>query len=89
MGIFALSFILSLPMLAHSVVLSCLTLCGLTDYTHQAPLSMRFSGQEHLSGLPFPPLGYLPDPGIEPMPLTIGACKEILNQCVSVTPSLQ
>ena len=32
----------------------------------QAPLSMRFSRQEHLSGLPCPPPGDLPDPGIEP-----------------------
>ena len=34
---------------------------------HQAPLSMRFSRQEHWSGLPFPSPGDLPDPGIEPM----------------------
>ena len=33
---------------------------------HQAPLSMEFSRQEHWSGLPFPSLGDLPDPGIEP-----------------------
>ncbi|XP_055421702.1 centriole and centriolar satellite protein OFD1 isoform X4 [Bubalus kerabau] len=32
----------------------------------QAPLSMGFSGQEYWSGLPFPSLGNLPDPGIEP-----------------------
>ena len=32
----------------------------------QAPLSMRFSRQEYLSGLPFLSLGDLPDPGIEP-----------------------
>ena len=76
MGIFALRFILLLPTLAHSIVQSCLTLCDLTDYTHQAPLSMGFSRQEHWSGLPYPPLGYLPDPGIKPTPLTIGACKE-------------
>ena len=30
---------------------------------------MEFSRQEYRSGLPFPPLGDLPDPGIEPMPL--------------------
>ena len=34
---------------------------------HQAPLSMGFSRQEYLSGLPCPPPGDLPDPGIEPM----------------------
>ena len=32
----------------------------------QAPLSMGFSRQEYRSGLPFPPLGHLPDLGIEP-----------------------
>jgi len=32
---------------------------------HQAPLSMEFSRQEYWSGLPFPPQGDLPDPGIE------------------------
>ena len=31
----------------------------------QAPLSMRFPRQEYWSGLPFPPPGGLPDPGIE------------------------
>ena len=34
---------------------------------HQAPLSMGFSRQEYWSGLPFPPPGDLPNPGIEPM----------------------
>ena len=33
----------------------------------QAPLSMEFSRQEDWSGLPFPPPGDLPDPGIKPM----------------------
>ena len=33
---------------------------------YQASLSMGFSRQEYWSGLPFPPLGDLPDPGIEP-----------------------
>ena len=31
------------------------------------PLSMGFSRQEDWSGLPCPPPGDLPDPGIEPM----------------------
>ena len=34
--------------------------------THQAPLSMGFPRQEYWSGLPFPPLQDLPDPGIRP-----------------------
>ena len=33
----------------------------------QAPLSMGFSQQAYWSGLPFLPLGDLPDPGIKPM----------------------
>ena len=32
----------------------------------QAPLFMGFSRQEHRSGLPCPPPGDLPDPGIKP-----------------------
>ena len=32
----------------------------------QTPLSMGFSRQEYWNGLPFPSLGDLPDPGIEP-----------------------
>ena len=35
----------------------------------QAPLSMGFSRQEYWSGLPCPPPGDLPDPGIEPTSL--------------------
>ena len=41
--------------------------------THQAPLSVGFSGQEYWSGLPFPSSGYLPDTGIELMSLTSSA----------------
>ena len=36
---------------------------------HQAPLSIGFSRQEYQSGLPFPPPGDLPNPGIEPRSL--------------------
>ena len=36
----------------------------------QAPLSMGFSRQKNWNGLPFPPPGDLPDPGIEPASLT-------------------
>ena len=32
----------------------------------QVPLSMGFSRQEYWSGLPCPPPGNLPDPGIKP-----------------------
>ena len=34
--------------------------------TYQAPLSIGFSWQEYWSGLPYPPPGDLPDPGIKP-----------------------
>ena len=33
---------------------------------HRAPLPMGFSRQEYWSGLPCPPPGDLPDPGIKP-----------------------
>ena len=33
---------------------------------HQAPLFMQLSREEYWSGLPFPPPGDLPHPGIEP-----------------------
>ena len=34
---------------------------------------MEFSKQEYWSGLPFPPPGDLPDPGLEPASLTLPA----------------
>ena len=37
----------------------------------QAPLSMRLSTQEYWSGLPFPPPGDLPNPGIKPTSLCL------------------
>ena len=37
----------------------------------QAPVSMGLSRQEYWSGLPFPPPGDLPDPGIERLSLMI------------------
>ena len=37
---------------------------------HQAPLFMGFFRQEYWSGLPCPPPGDLPDPGVEPASLT-------------------
>ena len=42
------------------------TLCNPMAVAHQAPLSMGFSRQEYWRGLPFPSLGDLPNPGIEP-----------------------
>ena len=40
---------------------------------YQAPQSMEFSRQEYWSGLPFPPPGDLPNPGIEPGSPTLQA----------------
>ena len=47
--------------------LSCVRLFA-TAWTvaHQTPPSMGFSRQEYWSGLPCPPPGDLPNPGIEP-----------------------
>ena len=47
----------------------CPTLCGPMDYSCQASLSMGFSKQEYRRGLPCPPPGDLPNPGIEPASL--------------------
>ena len=44
----------------------------------QAPLSMRFPGQEYWSGLPFPSLENLPNPGIKPRSLASPAFRQIL-----------
>ena len=50
-----------------SVVQSCVTLCDPLDHSPPfSPLSVEFPRQEYWSGLPFPPPGDLPDPGIEP-----------------------
>ena len=47
------------------VAKSCLILCNHVDYKDcQAPLSMGYPRQEHWSGLPFLPPGYVSDLGI-------------------------
>ena len=43
----------------------CPTLCNPMTSSSPAPLSMGFSRQEYLSGLPWPPPGDLPDLGVE------------------------
>ena len=48
------------------VIQLCLTLCDPMDYIPPGSLSMEFSKEEYWSGLPFPPPGDLPDPGIKP-----------------------
>ena len=67
-------FIKNLNKGVHTSVLSHFNhvqLC-VTPWTvaRQAPLSLALSRQEYLSGLPCPPPGDLPDPGIELMSLT-------------------
>ena len=47
----------------------CQTFCVLWIVARQAPLSMGLSRQEYWSGLPCPPSGDLPNPGIEPVSL--------------------
>ena len=47
----------------------CLTLATPWTVACRPPLSMEFSRQEYWNGLPFPSLGDLPNPGIEPMSL--------------------
>ena len=49
--------------------------------TCQAPLSVGFSRQEYWSGLPFPPPGDLPDPGIQRAidPVSIALASEFFN----------
>ena len=56
------------------ISLECVRLFGtLWTVAQQAPLSMGFSRQGYWSGLPCPPPGNLPDPGIEPVSLALQA----------------
>ena len=51
----------------HVCAQSCRAFCSPKDcVTYQAPLSMVFPKQEYWSGLPFPPPGDLPHPGLKP-----------------------
>ena len=69
--------VLSLNILLHACMPSRFSrfLLFMTQWTvaHQAPLSMGFSRWEYWSGLPFPPPGDLPLPGIEPASLLSSA----------------
>ena len=53
---------------------------------HQAPLSMGFSRQEFWSGLPFPPPGDLPDPGIKPMSPAVLASLALAGRILTTEP---
>ena len=48
---------------------SCLTLCNAWTVACQAPLSIGFFMLEYWSGVPFLPLGDLPEPAIKPVSL--------------------
>ena len=48
----------AVSLLSHVFVMPWMVAC-------EVPLSMGFPRQEYCSGLPFPPPGDLPDPGIE------------------------
>ena len=48
------------------VAQSCRLFATTWTIAHQAPLSMEIHNQEYWNGLPFSPLGDLPNPGIEP-----------------------
>ena len=65
--LFCILFSASWRASSYVCVLSCSTLCNPWTVVHQVPLSMGISRQEYWSGLPFPPPGDLPDPGIKPL----------------------
>ena len=63
---FSFSCITCVFVCVRTVYQLCPTLCNPLDcIAHQAPLSTELFRQGYWSGLPFPPPGYLPDPGIE------------------------
>ena len=64
---------------AYCALCSVLSDCDPTDLARQAPLSMEFPRQVYCSGLPCPPPGDLPNPGIEP---GLPHCRQILY-CLS------
>ena len=70
-----LSRVLYATQLCHAV-LSHVRLSA-TPWTAKAPLSTEFSRQEYWSGLPCPPPGDLPNPGIKPRSPTL---QQILYQ---------
>ena len=60
--------------------------CSPMDYSHQAPLSVEFYGQDYWSGLPFPSPGNLPDSGIERGSLSPLHCMQILYSWATGEP---
>ena len=66
-GLFLSIMLLCTPLL---VAQSCSTLCDPMDCSLSGSSSMGFSRQEYWNGLPCPPPGDLPNPGIKPVSLT-------------------
>ena len=66
-----------------SVAQSYPTFVTLSTTARYAPLSVEFSRQEYLSGLPFPPPEDLPDPEIEPASYVSYFCRGILYFCTT------
>ena len=65
---------ISLKLDIHVLVTqSCPTLCDPINCSPPGFLSMGLPKQEYWSGLPYPPPGDLPDPGIEPASLAIAS----------------
>ena len=63
----------------HVQVLRCVQLyVTLWTVARQAPLSMGFSRQEYWSGLPCPPPGHIPHPGIKATSLVSCISRQIL-----------
>ena len=62
-----------MPLFLYARMLSCFShvqlFVTLWTVAQQAPVSMGFSRQECWDGLPFPPLGHLYNPEIEPVSL--------------------
>ena len=86
---------------AGPYVVSCLSLpaCVLSNFSrvrlfltpwtaaHQAPLSTGSSRQEYWRGLPRPPPGDLPDPGIKPRSLCLAALQAVSLPLLTKTDS--
>ena len=53
---------------------------------HQAPLPMEFSRQEYWRGQPFPPLGHLPEPELNP---GLPQCASLVAQMVKRLPTMR
>ena len=85
-----------IPTQVIELIKVCVVLCGFsrvwlfaTPWTvaPQAALSMGFSRQEHWCGLPGPPPGDPPDPGMEPCLLFLCTGRKVLyHQCIMGNP---